>query len=85
MTLIKNKPRIAVESMQSTNKNLLLNGDFSVCQRLEHKGGLVESNIISGSNGVRIDRWNVGELRIALVLTVEYINILPLSNGYTYN
>lgn len=60
MTLIKINPRSTIESMQSTNKNLLLNGDFSVCQRLEHKGGLVESNIISGSNGVRIDRWNVG-------------------------
>ena len=47
--------------MQSTNKNLLLNGDFSVCQRLEPKGSLVESNIISGSNSTSSDRWNNGD------------------------
>lgn len=60
MTLIKINPRSTIESMKSTNKNLLLNGDFSVCQRTEHKPATVQTGVISGSNGVRIDRWSVG-------------------------
>ena len=61
MALIKINPRTSKKVCNQQIKNLLLNGDFSVCQRLEHKGGLLSRNIISGSNGVRIDRWNVGD------------------------
>ena len=41
-------------------KNLLINGAMDVCQRTGHQPATVEANVISGSNGVRIDRWNVG-------------------------
>ena len=41
-------------------KNLLINGAMDVCQKTGHQPTTVQSNVISGSNGVRIDRWNVG-------------------------
>ena len=61
MALVKTNLRSSDSAQAGLQpKNLLINGAMDVCQKTGHQPATVQSNVISGSNGVRIDRWNVG-------------------------